>query len=433
LELREYLKQKLPEHMLPSTFVFLDSLPLTPNGKVDRDALPAPATKKHGQEKVFVAPRDSLELQFCNIWETILGVKPIGIRDNFFDIGGHSLLAVKLFAEIEKAIDRRLPLTAIFQAPTIEQLASILRQEEWAQSHLTLWSKCPSSVVPFQPNGSKPPLFWFSWGPWDFRLPRCLPSDQPVYGLQHQSQDGHRALYTSIEEMAAHYIREIRTVRAQGPYFLGGYCIGGMVVYEMAQQLQKRGEEVALLLLVDPTNPRFGKLSEVSRGTPSLLPRVARFRNKIYRHLRELAPLRSQEKLSYVLVRVRDRIMGLRENFSWVGRRFLCEAFEHPLPPSLRAHYIVSIYERAASAYVPELYRGRVVLFKTQGPLHSDRAGWENLIDGGLEVQELDTAHDDVFKEPYVQTLAAKIKTSLSDAHMSAAAPGNFPVISSVE
>ena len=170
-----------------------------------------------------------------------MGEKPIGVRDNFFELGGHSLLAVRLFVEIEKTIGRRLPLATIFQAPTIEQLAGILRQEEWSESQFSLWSTYPSSVVPFQPNGSKPPLFWFNWGPWDFRLPRYLGSDQPVYGLQHQSQDGHRALYTSIEEMAAHYIKEMRTVQAKGPYFLGGLCIGGMVAFEMAQQLQKQG------------------------------------------------------------------------------------------------------------------------------------------------------------------------------------------------
>jgi len=415
-ELRRYLKEKLPDYMVPSALVFLTVLPLTINGKVDRRALPAPEKKPPELEKSFVAPRDALELQLTKIWEKIFDIKPIGVTDNFFELGGHSLLAVRLFADVEKILGKNLPLAAVFQAPTIEQLAGILKQEECSKSPSSIWSAYPSCVVPFQPNGFKPPLFWFNWGPWDFRLPRYLGSDQPVYGLQHQSQDGHRALYTSIEEMAAYYIKELRAVQAKGPYYLGGLCIGGMVAFEMAQQLQKYGEEIALLVLLDPTDPRFGKLSLVHKDPPSLSSQITWFRNKAYRHLRELEPLEPQEKLDYALVRVQNRIMGLREKISWIGRRVLCETFARPLPPTLRTDYIVTIYRRAAQAYVPRLYQGRVILFKTQGRYHSGQSGWENLVAGGLEIQEMDTDHDNVFKEPYVQILAEKLKARLSEA-----------------
>ena len=405
--------------MVPSAFVFLDTLPLTSNGKLDRKALPALERTRSNSESVFIAPRDDIEVQLARIWESVLGTQSVGVRDNFFDLGGHSLLAVRLFVEIEKTIGMRLPLAAIFHAPTIEQLAGILRQGEWSESQFTIWSNYPSSVVPFQPKGSKPPLFWFNWGPWDFRLPRYLGSGQPVYGLQHQSQDGHRALYTSIEAMAAHYIKEIRTVQTQGPYFLGGLCIGGMVVFEMAQQLQKQGQEVALLVLLDPSNPRSEKLSSANKSVPNLSSQITWFRNKVYRHLHELAPLGPEEKLSYALVRVNDRIMGLREKTSWFGRRVSCEFFGCPLPPSLRTHYIISIYGRARRAYVPKLYRGRVILFKTQGRYRNGQFSWENLIADGLETQELDTDHDNVFKEPYVRILAEKLNVCLSEAQSS--------------
>jgi amino acid adenylation domain-containing protein len=429
-ELRGFLKQKLPEYMVPSAYVFLESLPLTPNGKLNRKALPSPDQSKPDLDKPFVAPGDASELELTKIWRKLLGVENIGVTDNFFDLGGHSLLAVQLLVEIEKTMGRRLPIATIFQAPTIEQLAGILEQIKRSESPYSLWLENPSLVVPFNPKGSKPPLFWFSWGPWDFRLPRYLDSDQPVYGLQHQSQDGHRALYTSIEKMAAYYVREVRTVQAKGPYFLGGYCIGGMVAFEMAQQLQKQGQEVALVVLLDPVNPMTGELSSVDKPVPSLLSQVRWFFNKVSRHLRELAPLGPEEKLSYALVRVNDRIMGIREKISWFGRRVLCEYFGCPLPPSLRTDYIVSIYGRARRAYVPKLYRGRGILFKTQGRYRNGQLPWENLIADGLETQELDTDHEDVFKEPYVRTFAERLKTHLSEAQRLNCTPpvGDFSI-----
>ncbi len=415
-ELRSFIKEKLPEYMLPSAFMFLDALPLTPNGKLDRKALPAPDQTRPELDKCLIMPRDTIEFELTEIWEKLLGVKPIGVRNNFFDLGGHSLLAVRLFAEIEKALGRRLPVATIFQSPTIEQLSGILRQEELSVSQSSIWSAYPSFVVPFQPNGSKPPLFWLNWGYGDFRLPRYLGSEQPVYGLQHQSQDGQRALYTTIEEMAAHYIKEIQAVHAKGPYVLGGYCIGGMVAFEMARQFHKQGEEVALLVLLDPTTPRFGKVSLDSTQVSKLPLQITRFLSKVHRHLRELAPLKPQQRLNYALVRAKARIIGSGEKINRTGRRVLSEVFGRPLPLSLLIDYILTVYGRAARAYVPQAYRGRVILFKSQGQYRGRNSGWENFVVGGLEIQELDSNHNNVFAEPYVRSFAEKLKAALTDA-----------------
>jgi len=296
-------------------------------------------------------------------------------------------------------------------------LAAILTQEEWSESQFSLWSTYPSSVVPFQPNGPKSPLFWFNWGPWDFRLPRYLGSDQPVYGLQHQSQDGHRALHTSIEEMAAHYIQEMRAVWAKGPYYLGGFCIGGMVTFEMARQLQKLGEEVALLVLLDPDpiNQRSDPLLSVDKSVPSLSSHITSIRKKMNRHLRELAPLGPQEKLSYALVRVKNRIVELRGKLSSLARKVLFKTFDYPLPLDLRTHYIATIYQRAARVYVPNLYRGPMILFKTQGRYRDGELGWGKHVAEWLVIHELETDHDNVFKEPYVQIFAEKLKARISE------------------
>ena len=419
-QLRQCLLRRIASALVPSAFVFLDALPLTQDLKIDYERLPPPGRQRPVLPHAYVAPRTEPEQELVMIWEDVLGVRPIGIRDNFFDLGGSSLLAARLFIDLEKVIGECLPLATIFQTPTIEQLAGILSQEAWSESRFSLWSSYPSSVVPFQPNGAKPPLFWFNWGPWDFRLPRYLGSDQPVYGLQHQSRDGRPALYTSIEEMAEHYIGEIRTVQSRGPYFLGGLCIGGMVVFEMAQQLRKQGEEVALLVLLDPdpANVSEGGLPTAHNDTPSLSLRITWLRDKLRRHLRELTPLGPEEKLNYLLVRVKDRGVEFRERVSWITRRILCSAFGGRLPLSLRGHYIASIYGKAARTYRPKFYRGRAVLFKTKGRYREGQLGWENIITAGLDIQELDTDHDSVFKEPYVQVFVEKLQASLSEAQI---------------
>ncbi len=154
-ELRSYLKQKLPHYMVPSAFVLLEAMPKTPNGKVDKRAMPAPKQSDFAETQEYVAPTDELETQLTKIWETVLDKTPIGIRDNFFELGGHSLLAARLMHRIEQSIGQRLPLAALLQAPTIEQLSGLLRQEQWSSS----WS----SLVAIQAEGSRPPFFLCSW------------------------------------------------------------------------------------------------------------------------------------------------------------------------------------------------------------------------------------------------------------------------------
>ena len=257
-ELRSFLKQKLPHYMVPSAFVLLEAMPKTPNGKVDKRGLPAPKATDFAETQEYVAPTDELEIQLTRIWETVLDKKPIGIRDNFFELGGHSLLAARLMHRIEQALGQRLPLAALLQAPTVEQLSGLLRQETWSDS----WS----SLVAIQAEGSRPPFFCVhgvGGNVVGFRdLARHLGPDQPFYALQPQGLDGKRECLTSIPEMAKRYIQEIRRIQPEGPYRIGGYSFGGLVAYEMAQMLEAQGEEMALLALFD-TYP--GKMQ--SRGS----------------------------------------------------------------------------------------------------------------------------------------------------------------------
>jgi hypothetical protein len=209
-ELRSFLTSLLPDYMIPPVFVTQEALPLTPNGKIDRRALSLLSVDRLKlSEDTFVAPRDALELQLTQIWEEILNVRPIGLRDNFFDLGGHFLLAVRLMVTVGR-FKNNLPLAALFQGPTIEQLAALLRQDE--ETDTLLWSP----LVALQPNGSKPPFFCVPGEGGNviyfYELARSLGQDQPFYGLQAVGLDGQSKPYTSLEEMVARYIQEIQTV-----------------------------------------------------------------------------------------------------------------------------------------------------------------------------------------------------------------------------
>ena len=266
--LRTFLKQKLPDYMIPTAFVAVEKLPLTSNGKIDRKALSVPGQflAESGLARTIVPPRTPLEFGLVRIWEQILGIKIESVRDSFFDLGGHSLLAVRMFAQIEKNFKVRLPLATLYDAPAIEDIARILQTEVVSSG----WQ----SLVPIQPSGSRPPFFCFHGGGGNVliyrKLSQYLGSDQPFYGLQSQGLDGSSPLLRTIEEMAALYVKEIRSVQPHGPYFLGGYCLGGSIAYEAAQQLHAAGEEVALLALFDTHELAQGRVHHLERRFPCL-------------------------------------------------------------------------------------------------------------------------------------------------------------------
>ncbi|MDD1633793.1 MAG: AMP-binding protein, partial [Methylococcaceae bacterium] len=250
-EVRRFLKDTLPAYMVPAAILLLDALPVTPGGKLDRRALPAPDRFRPELERAFVAPRDDLEVQLAHIWEEVLGVRPVGVKDNFFELGGHSLLAVRLFALIQKRLGRQLPLTAVFQGATVETLAEVLRQPGAPGPR--------SSLVAIQPGGGRRPLFLVHpAGGHVFpyvRLAHCLGREQPCYGLQARGLEDGQDPHTRIEDMAAYYIQGLQTVQPTGPYLLGGWSMGGVVAFEMAQQLHAEGQQVALLALLDGRIP----------------------------------------------------------------------------------------------------------------------------------------------------------------------------------
>jgi len=243
------LADRLPAYMVPAFLVELERFPLTPNGKIDRARLPAPEPARAAAG--FLAPREPLELKVAAVWERVLGVHPVGVKDNFFDLGGHSLLAVRLAALLEKETGQRVPLAHILRGPTVEQLAGMLRREAPP--------RVVSPLVPIQPAGTRPPFFCVPGAGGNviylYNLARHLGNDRPFYGLQGVGFEGEAPPQRSVEDMAAHYLRSVESVQPGGPYFLGGHSLGGWVAYEMAQQLARRGRQVGLVAIVDTPVP----------------------------------------------------------------------------------------------------------------------------------------------------------------------------------
>jgi amino acid adenylation domain-containing protein len=400
--LRLSLREKLPDYMVPSAFVFLETFPLLPSGKIDRRALPRPTADRSESDDSFVACRTFTERQLADIWEEILAVKPIGIRDNFFDLGGDSLRGVRLMLQVEKTFGKSFTLAALYEAPCVELMSKLITEG----SETRRWS----SLVPLQPNGPKPPFFWIHGETSDGFLPRYLGPDQPVYGLRHQGDDGRPACYTTVKEIAAHYLHEIRSVRPQGPYFLGGYCFGGLVAFEIAQTLRKEGQAVPLLVLLAPDRP-VNVLGELSPAKPadnelerSMQPEVSRSRAaELQRQLDTVTKLSARQIARRLYLSVRARISGyVASPAIKIGKKIACRicfGLRARLPIALRSFYIIDVYGRAVKEYVAESYNGSVVLFK---PFDDaiDVASWQRLIGDGLEIHHVAGNHTDVLIQP---------------------------------
>nr|VFJ62392.1 MAG: Thioesterase domain-containing protein [Candidatus Kentron sp. FW] len=251
-ELRAHLRGMLPDWMVPSVFVSVDALPLTPSGKIDRKALPDPDADAFEIGREYVAPRDPVEDAICSVFAEVLDVARVSVHDNFFALGGHSLSAVKALSSIDERLGVKLPLRALFECPTLVEVAMAVREEkEWQ----------PTILFPLKTDGSRPPLFCVhpvGGGAFCYReLADCLPEDQPVYGIQAVGFEGKEKPLTNVETMAARYVEEMTTLYPGGPYHLYGWSFGGVVAFEMAQQLRIAGREVGLLVLADTAHPSW--------------------------------------------------------------------------------------------------------------------------------------------------------------------------------
>ncbi|MBG1268288.1 thioesterase domain-containing protein [Nostoc sp. WHI] len=386
-QLRRFLEQKLPAYMMPSAFVILKALPMTPNGKIDRRSLPESAQTRQQAEETFAAPSNETELQLAKIWEKVLGIEPIGIRDNFFDLGGDSLLSIRLFAQVQEAFKKNLPLAILYQNPTIEQLAIILRQLEFSVSL--------SCLVPIKPNGSKPPLFFCQGVNLYQSLIPYLDSEQPVYALISRDGQGMPVRFNGIEELASRYINEIRTLQPEGPYLLGGHSFGGVIAFEMAQQLSSQGQHIALLALFDSHVP----------GAMKKIPIANRLSYKWNQFLK-IGP-------AYLLQGGMARLAQKYGNIALKNKFLRIKNFQHLVG---RAAYF-KLVEEYATKYIPQVYLGRITLLMASDRrfLDEPKLGWTKLAGGELEIHEIPGDHLSIFKEPSIQLMAKKLELSIDE------------------
>lgn len=411
-ELREFLQNKLPEHMVPALLVELPELPLTPSGKVNRRALPAPNYDAQLQD-TFVAPQTPVEELLCGIWAEVLKVSRIGINDNFFELGGHSLLAVRLFARIEKLCGKHLPLATLFQAPTVAQLAQVLREEGWRAP----WSSLVAIQAKGQAKGhnerAKRALFCVHSVGGNViayhDLARHLGPDQPFYAFQAVGLDGRQAPLKSIAAMASHYIKEMREVQPAGPYLLGGHSLGGTIAFEMACQLRDLGEQVDLLALLDAYPFGHYKLQPNANSRTYL---ARRFAKKMKCHFDNLLHLKGKEKFTYLVDKAQFAPAKIKQQL-W-QRAYRLRRFNRALPATLRN--IEGLNFLAAREYVPRIYPGRVTLFWASGDLTTSfdlLDGWRTLASGGVDVHEISGNHINIVKEPQVGALADQLRACL--------------------
>jgi amino acid adenylation domain-containing protein len=407
---RRYLQQKLPQYMLPSALLPLEKLPLTPNGKIDKRALPAVRPERYREETSSPRPRTSTEARLSIIWADLLKFEQVGVHDNFFDMGGHSLLAIQLIARIKKHFGINLPVATLFQCPTVAELANLLETDT-----------CPnpqSSLVPIRPKGARMPFFWVHGDSSTVLLSRYLDPDQPIYALEHQAQDGRRARFSRTETIATYYLDELRAIRPHGPYLLGGFSFGAVTAFEMAQQLRRAGEEVALLFMLDPSGMEIRETLPIPSTT---------LREKLRKHWLELSHMQLHEKLDYLAPRLKGQLIGTMFLIIPITRmtkyirnlRLRCYlAAGFPLPAPLRSYYIVDMYRRALRTYVPQPYSGRILLFKSRKAWYPPPLDWLNLSTGALEVYEFEGEHTDLTKELYVAQWVQQLKASLDDVQV---------------
>ncbi len=388
-ELQRFLKERLPDYMVPSIFVMLEAMPLTNNGKIDRHVLPVPEPTRQAPEETFVAPRNKLEFQLANIWQKVLGIQSIGVYDNFFDLGGHSLLAVTLLSRIEKMFDKHLPLMTLFQAPNIAQLAAILKKEGVPDRHI---------LVIIQSQGTCYPFLFIGSTNYARALAPMLGNNQPVYGLNIfglQPSDGTVPLL-NVKDIARQYCQKIRTVQPKGPYYLGGYCADAKIALEIAQQFQADGEKIALLAFIDVVWQPQGSY--------------------FHRHWHNFLEM----GFSYISHKARQKFNHtktlLKLSLSKRAKTFYRHT-QKKSPRQLQDLQFINSFRAALNNYEPQPYLGRITLFLSSDWRLKHSAALSQLATGGLEVYEVAGYHDNLFVAPQVEILGKQLKCCLEEAH----------------
>jgi len=399
--IREEVSKRLPAYSVPSEIIVLRALPMTLAGKIDRTALPSP-NGPGSRSGEYRAPSGEHERSVASIWCKVLGLEKIGVDEDFFELGGTSLQAFTIFAELASALGCDFPPTRMISAPTIASQAALARDAAWRSPNPTL--------VPFRGEGTGAPLFVVHGGYGGILfardLAKNLASGRPVFGVQPPSLDGSRPMPQTIEQAAALYLSEIRRVQPRGPYHLVGHSYGGRVVWEMAQVLARAGETVGLLALIDT-------LYDAQHDIPQE-PSVSRAR----RHLSRMSSLMPGALIRYVSTRAVKTLARGTEIMGFAVRHIpndIRMKVGLPIPYDQRSEYYFRIFSRASRRYKPAPFSGPVVMFSAIGLSDWHRKRWGPLALGGLAVHEIPAEHAEMVWPPYSATLARGLDVYLGN------------------
>jgi amino acid adenylation domain-containing protein len=380
-ELRTFLANSLPDYMIPSDVVALPALPLTAHGKVDRARLPAPTAgeKRSAQTNL----QSSEEIRIAAIWEELLGKKHIGLDDDFFDLGGHSLLVAALQQRIAAEFGRSISIAELFQASTVRQQAELTLRGSSGNSAL------PPGVIALQPNGTRSNIFWVHILSLD--LAKAIGDDQPLLFVTLTSEDFPSLGETpDLQSIAACLVHKILVTQPKGPYTIGGLCLGGILAYEIAFQLRAAGHDVALLVLVDPPNPSYTEPYNWLRRAVNYLPYVVQratrlgprisflyFRGHVVKHFERVFRTKAHEKETRI------------------GQKTI---------------------EAAAVRYQPKPYYGKVLLLlASERPPHVNfLPGWQAVVPTSLHTHYVNAHHRDLLKGPNARGVAEAIALHLA-------------------
>ncbi len=403
-ELITFLKGVLPDYMLPSAWIYLDQIPMNTNGKRDVKALPAPAPGDFDIGQTYFPPRDQWEWRLVKLWEELFLARPISIHADFFRLGGNSLLALRLMALINGEFGQELPLSTLLQNGTIARMAQLLRTGQEANAP-------DLPLITLQAEGTHLPLFLihpiggttFCYG----ALASVLGADFPVYAVSAQGLEDRKTPFTTVEDMAERYIEILRTKQPEGPYRLGGWSFGGVVAFEVARRLRQRGQEVALLTMIDSAFPVSDLLHHDQRRYPELFAEELisssgyPISNSLDEYIsQQVATLTEQDEQLRAILEVLKENQVMPDMVFHQFKRYFT-VFQSNLQAWLR--------------YQPESaqsYPGAVTYIQSAETVEA-ATQWESLITGPLTIHRLAANHYQIMQFPYVTQVGRILREQL--------------------